>query len=231
MTRPARVLLLIGGLLALAGCSDPVPRTVSVRADSTAVPAVLVVAAGLEAVSPGLTVDVDTAGTADVYVLDAARFTGLDTDGPAVALVRSGLVVVGPPGTVPAPTLASALAAARTIAIAEGDASGRLARTALEASGAWDGVAARLVRFGSTQAALDSVASRSVDLAFALASDALGSTPYAVVYRLTDDEAPPAVLAGALRRGAPPEARALLDSLAAPTAYRAWAAAGFRPPR
>lgn len=222
----------LGLVAALAGCSpDPVPRTLTVQADSTVGPVVATAARALEAEFPGLTVQVDSSGPADVFVLaDAEQVRRVDADGPAVALARSGLVVVGRPGAEPAPTLASALAPARTVGIAEGDASGRLARQALVAAGEWEGLATRLVRFETTQAALDSVASRYTDVAFALAADALSSTPYAVVYRLRDDEAAPAVVQGVARRDAPPEARALLDALAAPTAYRAWAAAGFRPP-
>ena len=211
-----------------SGCSDPVPRILTVRADSTAQAVVASVSARLEA--PGLTVRMDTTGEAGLVLGDAERLEALDLDGPAVPLVRSGLVIVGPPGAEPAPTLASALGAARTVAYAPGDVSGRLARQALEALGSWDALEARLVPVESTQAALDSVAARRADVAFALAADALNATPYAVVYRLRDDEARPAVLAGAVRRGAPPEARALLDSLRSPTAVSAWAAAGFRPP-
>ncbi len=210
-------------LAALAGCApDAVPRTVSVRADSTAGSVLAVVVPTLEAANPGLTVRVlpDSAAAADVAV-------AFVPDG--AALVRTGLVVVGPPGAAPAPTLEAALSRARTVGIADQAASARAARAALASIGL-DGVGPRLVPFTTTQAALDSVASRATDAAFALASEALSSTAYAVVYRLSDAEAAPAVLRGSIRAGAPPEAQALLDALAAPTAYRAWAAAGFRPP-
>jgi ABC-type molybdate transport system substrate-binding protein len=234
VTRALAAFMLVA---ALAGCSpDPVPRTVTVWADSTALPVVLAVAPSVEAAFPGLTVRVDSVDEPDLWLSAGAdRVQELvavgRAEGPSLRLARSGLVVVGAPGAETAPSLDAALASARTVAVAAGDASGGLARRALTAAGLWDGLAGRLVLVPTTQAALDSVARRSADVAFALAADALSSTAYRVVYRLTDAEAPPAVVSGALRRGAPPEARALLDSLAAPTAYRAWAAAGFRPPR
>ncbi len=217
-----RVFAAVLMLAALAGCApDAVPRTVSVRADSTVGSVLAVVVPTVEAANPGLTVHVlpDLADPADVTVAFVPA---------GAALVQTGLVVVGPPGSPPAPTLASALSRARTIGIAGGSAAGRAARGALASSGFDAGT--RLVPFATTQAALDSVATRATDVAFALASDALSATAYAVVYRLSDAEAAPAVLRGSVRAGAPPEAQALLDSLAAPTAYRAWAAAGFRPP-
>ena len=216
---------LTAAFLFLAGCSpDAVPRTVSVRADSTAGSVLAVVGSALEAANPGLAVQVLTDSTADADLTLAFGSEG-------TALVRTGLVVVGPPGALPAPTLESALSRAWTIGIADDAASGRAARAAMTSSGFdADGVQARLVPFATTQAALDSVASRATDAAFALVSDALSSTAYSVVYRLSDAEAAPVVLRGTVRTGAPPEAQTLLDSLAAPTAYRAWAAAGFRPP-
>ncbi len=212
-------------LAALAGCApDAVPRTVSVRADSTAGSVLAAIVPTLEAANPGLTIRVlpDSAASGDVTV-------SFGSDG--AALVRTSLVVVGPPGAPPAPTLEAALSGARSIGIADGSAAGRAARAAMASAG-FDAssVTARLVPFATTQAALDSVASRATDAAFALASDALSSTAYSVVYRLSDAESVPAVLRGSVRAGAPAEAQALLDSLAAPTAFRAWAAAGFRPP-
>lgn len=214
-------------LVLLSGCApDAVPRTITLRADSSATPALVAVAADVEAAMPGLTVAIDTAGAADVVVLaDRDRVAAI---GSPVALVQSGLVVVGPPGAAPAPTLSAALSGARRVAVAPTEASGRLAEHMLRDAGLWDTLP--LVRVASAAAALDSVAARRADVAFALAADALNANAYAVVYRLNDAEAPPAVVYGAVRTGAPPEAQALLDALAAPTAYRAWAAAGFRPP-
>ncbi|HEX8384979.1 MAG TPA: substrate-binding domain-containing protein [Rubricoccaceae bacterium] len=153
---------------------------------------------------------------------------GADTLG--IPLARTGLVLVGPPGAEPAPSLAAALARATTVGVAEAAPSGRLARRALEAAGLWDGLTGRVVRVPTTQAALDSVSARAAEVAFALAADALSSTAYAVVYRLSDAEAAPVTVTGSVRPGATPEAQTFLDALAAPTAFRAWAAAGFRPP-
>lgn len=203
----------------LSGCApDAVPRTVTVRADSTLGSVFAVVVPLVEAEYPGLTVRVDAnARGADLAVAPQAG---------ARALVQASLVLVGAPGLDPAPTLESALSSASSVGVGAGSASERAARAALAAAG----LTAPLVRFPTVQAALDSVAARATPLAFALAPEALASSNYSVVYRPSDAEAPPVVLSGSVRRGAPPEAQALLDALAAPTAYRAWAAAGFRPP-
>lgn len=213
--------LAAGALLCilLSGCApDAVPRTVTVRADSTLGSVFAVVVPLVEAEYPGLTVRVDAnARGADLAVAPQAG---------ARALVQASLVLVGAPGLDPAPTLESALSSASSVGVGAGSASERAARAALAAAG----LTAPLVRFPTVQAALDSVAARATPLAFALAPEALASSNYSVVYRPSDAEAPPVVLSGSVRRGAPPEAQALLDALAAPTAYRAWAAAGFRPP-
>ena len=213
--------LAAGALLCLlfAGCApDAVPRTVTVRADSTLGSVLAVVVPLVEAEYPGLTVRVDaSARDADLVIGPQAG---------ARALVQASLVLVGAPGQGPAATLESALSSASAVGVGAGSASERVARTALEAAG----LTAAFVRFPTVQAALDSVAARATPLAFALAPEALASTNYAVVYRPSDAEVPPVVLSGSVRQGAPPEAQVLLDALAAPTAYRAWAAAGFRPP-
>ena len=213
--------LAAGALLCvlLSGCApDAVPRTVTVRADSTLGSVFAVVVPLVEAEYPGLTVRVDAnARGADLAIAPQAG---------ARALVQASLVLVGAPGLDPAPTLESALSSASSVGVGAGSASERAARAALAAAG----LTAPLVRFPTVQAALDSVAARATPLAFALAPEALASSNYSVVYRPSDAEAPPVVLSGSVRQGAPPEAQALLDALAAPTAYRAWAAAGFRPP-
>ena len=213
--------LAAGALLCvlLSGCApDAVPRTVTVRADSTLGSVFAVVVPLVEAEYPGLTVRVDaSARDADLVIGPQAG---------ARALVQASLVLVGAPGLDPAPTLESALSSASSVGVGAGSASERAARAALAAAG----LTAPLVRFPTVQAALDSVAARATPLAFALAPEALASSNYSVVYRPSDAEAPPVVLSGSVRQGAPPEAQALLDALAAPTAYRAWAAAGFRPP-
>jgi ABC-type molybdate transport system substrate-binding protein len=209
---------------ALAGCApDAVPRTVTIRADSTLGSVLAVVVPLVEADYPGLTVRVDArARDADLVIMPQA---GAPQAG-ARALVQASLVLVGAPGQDPAPTLESALSNASSVGVGAGSASERGARAMLAAAG----LTAPLVRFPTVQAALDSVATRATPLAFALAPEALASSNYAVVYRPSDAEGRPVVLSGSVSQGAPPEAQALLDALAAPTAYRAWAAAGFRPP-
>ncbi len=223
-----RAAALAAVLTLLAGCgSDPVPRTVTVRADSTLGPVLTAVTPQLEADHPGLTVRLDTSasGAADVVVsvdpLDSAPAGG-------VALARANLVVVGHPGADPVPTLNASLESARSIGVPQSGAVARLAARVLESVS--PDVAARVVSFPTTQAALDSVAVRATDVALVLAPAALASNAYSVIYRPAESGATTAVVTGRVQPGAAGEAQAVLDALAAPTAYRAWAAAGFRPP-
>ena len=227
MTRAAALAAALTLLAALAGCApDAVPRTVTVRADSTLGPVLTAVTPAVVAARPGLSVRLDTsaAGPADVVV----SMDVLGSEPAGLALAQATLVVVARAGADPAPTLNAALEPARTIGVARSGAVARLAARALAAVSAE--VAARVVPFPTTQAALDSVASRATDVAFALAPAALASNGYAVVYRPPGSAATTAVVTGTLHPGASADAQAVLDALAAPTAYRAWAAAGFRPP-
>lgn len=191
---------------------------------------------------------------ADVFVsadrqwMDWAVDRGLVDPGTVRTLAANRLVLVAPAGTASPRSRysgGSAGAAGERLSrvlddMAPGDRlalagsqvpAGRYARDALSALGLLDRLRGRIVPGGSVRTVVEWVARGEVKLGMVYASDARDDARLRVVAEVPADLHRSPEILGALTASAHPQARLVLDALAGPAGLRAFAGAGFLPPR
>lgn len=174
--------------------------------------------------------------SADEREMDEVERAGLLLAGTRVALLSNQLVVIEPAG---APTsfrepfepaqLAGEGIARLSLADPASVPAGRYARAWLEARGAWDAVAGRVLPGVDVRAALAAVAAGGAPAGIVYRTDAARSSDVRVVHTIPLAEGPRIAypLAAIAGRPAEREARAALDFLASPDARAAFEAEGF----
>lgn len=219
-------------LLALACGPQPEPVRVMAAASLTdALPAALdgwggaEVAVSFDATSR-LARQLEAGAPADVFLsADTAWMDWLqdrELVHGRVDLLANAVVLV-----VPADAPALDLAAVDRLALAGAEVpAGRYARQALRATGAWDGVADRVVEAATVRMALVWVARGEADAGIVYATDARIEPGVRVVRAYTAAESGPVVLPAALASD-DPRGAALLGHLSGPGAAPAWRAAGL----
>lgn len=196
--------------------------------------------------SAALARQIEQGAPADVFVsadedwMDWAGQRGLLRSGTRVRLAGNRLVLVAPAAAPPsglrlAPgvSLAAALGADGRLALGEVASvpSGRYAKAALEALGAWPAIAGRLAQTENVRAALALVARGEARLGIVYATDARAEPKVRVVDTFPESSHPaivyPAAVTAAARSG---RAQGFVDFLRSPEGLAVFAAHGFSPP-
>lgn len=185
---------------------------------------------------------IEQAAPADIFVsadrdwMDYVEDRGLVRADTRHTLLGNRIVLVAPADSdvaidlAPGLDLAGLLGPDGRLAMANTDAvpAGRYGKAALQALGAWDGIAARVVQADNVRAALAFVARGEALLGIVYATDAAAEPAVRVVGAFPDDSHPPILYLVAITAGSTnPDAATFLDFLRSAAARPAFAAQGF----
>lgn len=194
--------------------------------------------------SSALARQIEAGAPADVFVsantdwMDALEARGLLLPGSRRDLLGNSLVLIAPPGDVPAIRIGPGMDLARALgggrlamALVDAVPAGIYGRAALVSLGQWRAVAPLVAQADNVRAALALVATGAAPLGIVYATDALAEPRVAVVGTFPAASHPPIVYpAAALAAGRTRAASAFLDWLAGPKASAVFAEQGFGPP-
>lgn len=172
--------------------------------------------------------------SASVEWVDRLEAWGLVEPGTRVDLAGNSLVVIVPRGATLRPAALPDLADAKYLHVALADPvavpAGKYAKAALEKSGAFEGLRARVVAAQDVRAALAYVERGEAEAGIVYATDAAASAKVDVALRVPADLHPRIVYPMVLVKGANRRARELHAFLQTPAAWAVFEKAGFTRP-
>jgi molybdate transport system substrate-binding protein len=172
--------------------------------------------------------------SASVEWVDKLEGWGLVEPGTRVNLAGNALVVIVPKDAKDRPASLGDLSDAKYVRIALADPvavpAGKYAKAALEKSGAYERLKAKIVAAQDVRTALAYVERGEAAVGIAYATDAAASSKVDVAFRVPSDLHPKIVYPMVLVKGANQEAKELHAFLQTPEAWEVFAKAGFTKP-